>query len=146
MRRLGDVYDVNNALSLLGSIQRRHGNLGAAEATLQEALRAHEQMGNVSGLVWTLNELAAIALQNNQPERALRLAGAAQTQQGRRHESVPFHVLELPDIRVSTYQDLGASTADEIWLQGQAMTRHEAVVMAVTVPGGTLTSGSRPDP
>ena len=97
-RALGDHFAASNCLSLLGSILRAQGNLSEASTILREALAAHDQAGNLSGIVWMLHELAGIAFTRNQTERALRLSGAASRMQGQ-GGTVPVEQLPLARLK-----------------------------------------------
>jgi predicted ATPase/DNA-binding SARP family transcriptional activator/DNA-binding CsgD family transcriptional regulator len=130
-RALGDRFAADNCLSLLGSILRVQGNLSEAGTILREALAAHDEAGNLSGIVWMLHELAGIAFSRNQTERALRLAGAASRMQGQ-GGTVPVEQLPLgrPSSRASGQPGMPAETP--AWRAGQQMSRSEAVAEALS--------------
>src|SRR5262249_61734658 len=58
---IGDELRATHTLGLLGSINARVGHLDDADTMLREALVSHDRVGNVSGIVWMLHELAATA-------------------------------------------------------------------------------------
>ncbi len=130
-RALGDRFAADNCLSLLGSIQRAQGNLSEASSNLREALAAHDEAGNLSGIVWMLHELAGIAFSRNQTERALRLAGAVSRMQGQ-GGTVPLEQLPLarPSSRASG--EPGSPAGTPAWRAGQQMSRAEAVAEALS--------------
>jgi predicted ATPase/DNA-binding SARP family transcriptional activator len=137
-RALGDQFAASNCLSLLGSILRAQGNLTEASAVLREALTAHHQAGNLSGIVWMLHELAGIAFTNSQVERAYRLAGAATRMQGQ-GGTVPVEQLPL-GLRPSRPAGQADSPAQALaWQEGQQMSQAEAIAEALSEPPASAT-------
>jgi predicted ATPase/class 3 adenylate cyclase len=132
LRRIGPTFDANNALSLLGAIQRLQGDFDDADASDRAALVVHNALGNTPGVVWMLSELAAVAVETGQPERALRLAAAAQTLQAEEHHGVPLQLLALPDVRSRGTEALGADAAEAIWTQGRRLGAADAIDLAIS--------------
>jgi non-specific serine/threonine protein kinase len=76
-RELGDHQGVGWALYRLGDVSLAEGNLGEARRYFTESLEARCDLGDQWGIAESLDGFAMLAAAEQQPERALRLAGAA---------------------------------------------------------------------
>src|SRR6202011_699161 len=130
-RALGDQFAASNCLSLLGSILRAQGNLTEASTIMREALAAHDEAGNLSGIAWMVHELAGIAFTRNQTERALRLAGAASRMQGQ-GGTVPVEQPPLAPPSLRAPGQPGSPAETPAWRAGRQMSRAEAVAEALS--------------
>ena len=74
---MGDARSIGFCLSGLRWLALDRGDYATAEALLREALACFQQPGDQLGLASVLRGYAAIALARGEPERALRLLGAA---------------------------------------------------------------------
>jgi predicted ATPase/serine/threonine protein kinase len=82
-RSLATFYEINDrwgiagSLADLGNLEREQGDFRAADALYQESLRLFQQLEHKRGIARILESFACSASAQSQPERALRLAGAA---------------------------------------------------------------------
>jgi ATP/maltotriose-dependent transcriptional regulator MalT len=120
-RSLGRVQTAGRALVELGRIGVARGELGAAQAHLEEALslrRAHEPLF----IAETLEVLAEVAAQQRGPEAAARLYGAAAG--CRQAIGLPVPPLDLPDYEAGTRAVRAALTGaafDAAWQEGETL-------------------------
>jgi predicted ATPase/DNA-binding SARP family transcriptional activator len=130
-RLAGDEFGATNTLGLLGSINAQMGNLTAAEALLQEALLAHEQIGNISGIMWMMHELAATAARRGEARRAVLLSAAAQSIGGKLGGGIGPGMLGLiTPVEIASAQ-LSPMQAQRARNDGQQLTLEQAVAAAL---------------
>ena len=134
LRLSGDEFGATNSLGLLGSITSQMGRLSEAEGMFRQALIAHERVGNMSGIVWMLHELAATAAARGQPERALLLSGAARSLEGELGGGVAVNALHLAQRTDAAWEQLDPAQAQRAWDNGRLMSRQQAVDAALSDP------------
>jgi len=78
-RELGDQPGVAASLLALGEVALSQGDRGLAESVYEESLAIQRELGDLRGFAECVEGLACLAAAGQQPERALRLAGAAST-------------------------------------------------------------------
>ncbi|HVT44714.1 MAG TPA: protein kinase [Thermoanaerobaculia bacterium] len=76
-RNLGDSWGIASSLIDLGNLARIRGQLEEATEVYREALAEFARLGHTRGIARVLEAMALLAVDQNQPERALTLAGAA---------------------------------------------------------------------
>ena len=131
-RQIGDRSKEVWNLSDLGQIFRLEGDLVGARAFCVESLTLASQLGEITDITYTVEERAALAMAENVPQRAARLAGAAQAAREGISASLP------PRQRRTHEQTMAAARAalgDEVfsdaWYAGRAMTMDQAVEYAL---------------
>jgi hypothetical protein len=129
-RELGDRHAELNSLTLLGAVLRHQGETAAAATALREALRGHGRAGNVSGAAWALRELAAVALSQSDPARAVLLTSCAETLAQEAGTDVPGEFLRLPDVSAVARTCLPASRVIDLERAAQSLTLEQAVDVA----------------
>lgn len=132
-RRLSDAYCIGRALVVLGDIELCDHRLAAANAAFVEALDVERALGQHARVADPIWGLAAVALGRGEPERAARLLGAEERL--REEESAaPFQVT-TPERREELARALAdrvdAATLSRWWRAGRALSREEAVALAV---------------
>jgi predicted ATPase/class 3 adenylate cyclase len=126
LRDVDDLFMVGLAEIMIGGIDERLGNHDAAERHLQAGLSTYLGIGNDMGASWALYVYADLALQHDEPQRALRLVGASDRMRGD---------TELPALMTASIGDVGQrarerlpdDVADEAYRHGQVMSVDEAV-------------------
>jgi len=73
----GDRRGVALALAHLGGTATARRDLAGAHEYLRRSLQLHSELGEPQGIAFALNRFAVLACAAGQPERALRLSGAA---------------------------------------------------------------------
>ena len=76
-REVGDRYYLGIALNNLGDAARGLGDLDRARELYLEGLGINRDLGNASAIAYLLEALGCLAVLQGEPERALRLVGAA---------------------------------------------------------------------
>jgi len=140
-RALGAEFDATNSLTLLGSIRSCMGQWDQAVLCLRESLADHEHVGNMSGIAWTLQELAAVAAKTGAPTRALRLSAAASSLEGSLRGGANTSIFELTDAISHVRAQLPPEIADAAWREGLGMPVPEAITAAMSDADG---HGSNP--
>jgi tetratricopeptide (TPR) repeat protein len=130
-RLLGDEFGATNTLGLLGSITSQTGAMAQAESLLREAPTLHERAGNISGILWMLHELAALAAARGQPEKAVTLSGAARSLEGELGGGISAEVVRLSQILQDAWEQLEPAQAQRAWDNGRAMSRQQAIKVAL---------------
>jgi predicted ATPase len=77
IERVNDRRSLAVAVTTLGSVATAQRELSLAYRCLVQALRINQELREPAGMAYVLDRFAALALAEAQPERALRLAGAA---------------------------------------------------------------------
>ena len=135
-RRLGDRTMEAWSLHMLGSAFVRQGRLDEARANLRDALRLFHDAGDVAGITLGLDDLASIAVAEEDLPRAARLWGSARALSSAGgvlladfvNEQYEFYA--RPNISVVMSPDELEPYARE----GRAMSLDETVAYALDVP------------
>ena len=142
-RERGDRFMSGWALYEVGLADLKLGNLSLARRSLEEALSIFADSGDRSGMVLLLDAFSALTFEEGDPERAVRLAGAA-------HQLKIASGTDLLDLsrRLAGYERtddrLDGETAARLRAEGQRMTPEEAVEYALgrAQPGSNPGAGS----
>jgi DNA-binding CsgD family transcriptional regulator len=120
------------SLNELGIVAYRQGDLGRADASLEESLRVHHDLGDRWRIASVLEGLAGTACARGEFELAARIFGAAEAL--REAIGTPVPLCERPD-RDSNVATARARLDDAawaaLWAEGQAMSLGEAVGYAL---------------
>jgi predicted ATPase len=76
-RQLGDKWGMAGCLADLGNLAREHGDYATSRSHYVESMKLFQELGQKRGMARLLDGLACWEAAQSQPERALRLAGAA---------------------------------------------------------------------
>jgi predicted ATPase/class 3 adenylate cyclase len=76
-REVGDQYYIANAINNLGNVLRALGDYPTAFQLYKESLEINRQLGDRWIIAYMLEDIGCLAALENQPERALKLIGAA---------------------------------------------------------------------
>jgi predicted ATPase/class 3 adenylate cyclase len=143
-RARGDPFGLGWSLHLLGTIDVHDRVFEDADVRLREALRLFQAAGDQSGIVILLADFSIAARAAGNPERAWRLAGAADRlskESGTNLINAPIEYLdwtwpELPE------DDPAARAA---WEEGAALPTEEAVALALGDPSANAASAESAD-
>ena len=127
--RLGDAESTADSLQMLGIIALRQGRLGDARAHVGRSMEIERDHGSSRSVANLLEIFASLAVEENQVERALKLAGAAASMRKRLEI-----VSESPVSREVTSrleQLRKGSSSDAAWQSGWAMSRQDAIDYAL---------------
>jgi non-specific serine/threonine protein kinase len=131
-RELGDKQGIAISLNNLGIVAYLHGDYERAPALLHEALLLSRDIGAKTVMAETLEPLAWSAVVQEQPGRAARLGGAAETL--REAIGAPL----APEYRLGhdqAVQAMRAALGDEVfaaaWAEGRALPLEQAIALAL---------------
>ncbi len=128
LEEIGARLEIARCLAGLGRVALDLGAAGQAHRYLARSIKLSQATGTRVGVARGLEAFAALAVRDNQPERAVQLAAAAATL--RESAGVP----PLPPARTDTYlapaRHLGQAAIARLWAQGQALSSEAAVALA----------------
>jgi tetratricopeptide (TPR) repeat protein len=124
-------------LHLLGEAALALGNLAEASARCRESLLVCRKVGMVGYTAMLLRLFAALAVAQEQPERAARLFGAEESLRGRHALSLPpIHAADVASQVAAIREALGEHALATAWEAGRAMMEEQAVAYALEVTSG----------
>jgi predicted ATPase len=131
-RELGDRWGVAGALADLGGLAQEQGDSSTAHSLYGQSLKVFQQLGHKRGVARLLECFASSAAAGLQPERALRLAGAA----GALRQTVGAALTSAEQARLErtlapARQALAHSGGTTAWLEGWAMPADKAIAEAL---------------
>ena len=135
LRQLGDQWGIANSLSSLGEVALAQGDYPAARDFLEESLAITQQLGDRVAIAYLLEYFGGLAAAQDEPERALRLAGAAAVL--RETIGAPLPPTEqsaLEHMLAPARQALGETATASAWAEGRMMPLERAIEYALEVP------------
>jgi tetratricopeptide (TPR) repeat protein len=133
-RMLGDAFGLVDALGELGRAALELGDLEVARSSFLETLDALAPIGYRTAVAITLEYIAELESRLGHPERALRLAGAAEALKESAGGQVPPEFVALSDPRGAARPALSEEDIAAAWEEGRAMSLEEAVAYARVPP------------
>lgn len=133
-RATGDRAAIAISLNNLGKVLTAQGDYGGARAIYGEALQINRDLGDRWALTYLIEDLGILAGRTDQPERALRLVGAAAAL--REALNAPLSPPELAQLEAALAPARAVLSAAEqaaASSQGRAMSVEQAVAEALTV-------------
>jgi tetratricopeptide (TPR) repeat protein len=130
-REIGDMWVVANSLDNLGNLARDQGDYEAASARYRESLKIVREYNDRWAMAYLLEDMGCLAALQDQPERAFRLAGAAETL--RQAIGAPRSAAEqkkLDGALEFARQALGEGTQAACLEEGRGMSFEQAAVYA----------------
>jgi predicted ATPase/DNA-binding NarL/FixJ family response regulator/Tfp pilus assembly protein PilF len=134
-RALGDPPGLALSLAKLGEVIATMNDLATAHPLLSESLTLQRDLGDRAGIAFVLERFALTAAAHAQPERALRLAGAADAL--REAIGTPLAAAArdaLADGLAAARDGLPTARAARLWSDGRAMPMHQAIALALAAP------------
>jgi len=133
LRELNARPEIARCLSGLGRVAMDVGATELAREHLTESLRLSRTTGTRIGVARGLESFAALAVRENQPERAVLLTAASVAL--REAAGLP----PLPGARAERYlapaRRLGDHVVDRLWARGLALSAEGAISLALQPPG-----------
>jgi adenylate cyclase len=130
-REVGDMWVVANSLNNLGNLARRQADFQQADLRYRESLKIVREYNDRWALAYLMEDMGCLAALQDQPERAMRLAGAAETL--RQTIGAPRSTAEqqkLDSGLESARQALGQAVAAERVEDGRRMNLEQAAAYA----------------
>jgi len=134
-REAGDRWGCARSLADLGYVYCEQKKYDAAHKSYREALEIFAQLGHKRGMARAMEGSACLAAAHGEPERALKLAGAAQHL--RRLVSVrlpPTEQSKLDHNLSLAWQALGEAEGKRAWGEGSAMSIENAIQYSLREP------------
>ena len=142
-RQIGDQFGIAAILQCMGNLARTTGKANLAGELIREALSVFMQ--TVRGrdrIAWCLRDLAFVASASGQPERVVRLLGAADAVREGTGIAVPAtSVGTTQETLREARQRLGEVVYAAAWSEGRAMSLPQATAYALE-PSAPLFSSS----
>jgi predicted ATPase/DNA-binding SARP family transcriptional activator len=137
-REIGHPF-IFHVLGLLGHAERALGDYVQATSLYQESLRLRRETGDRLSLAQSLEDFAGLAGRQGQPERALRLLGAAEALGETLGRTLPIAIAaEYERTVAAAYAALSKEAFAATWKEGRAMSIEQAVDYALEDREGGL--------
>jgi hypothetical protein len=131
-RAQGDKRGIAASLNNLGYVGIAQGDYQNATVFLTESLNMFREVGSKQGIIECLGGFAEVADGNDQPERAVRLLGAAQALLGTIGARFETHDrVEFESLVNAARAALNDATFAAAWAEGRAMTLEQAIDYAL---------------
>ena len=118
--------------SQLGHIARYTGNLAGAKSIYRETIQGWQDIGNRGAIAHEMESFAAIAITEEEPQRALKLFGAAEALRERSNSPMTdFERAEYHQMVAHVRSLLNKTDADLLWAEGRSMKMEQAIQLAL---------------
>ena len=132
LRELGDTSNVARSLFNLGAAALQLGQHGRARSRFRESIGLSHKMEDKEDLAWCLEGFAALAVAEEEPDRAARLLGAAGgLLEAMGGEFKPFERLLHEETVVRARGRLPPHSFDAGWAEGKSLSLEQAVEYAL---------------
>jgi predicted ATPase len=148
-REVGDRTMEAWALHMLGSVLIRQHRTEEARDAVVHAIAHFHAAGDVAGLTLTLYDLASVAVQSGQSEKAARLGGAARNlsnETGAGLATFTETAFEEAGFRPSVRQVMSEDEIERLGAEGAAMTLDDVVAYALEGTDGGVAAHPDPEP
>jgi predicted ATPase/tRNA A-37 threonylcarbamoyl transferase component Bud32 len=139
-RELNDRWGIAGSLADLGNLIREQGDFAASDTLYRESLMLFQDLGHKRGIARLLESFASSAAEQMQPERALRLAGAAAAlRQTIGAPLTPTEQAKLEQSLAAVRQKLTMTGSRTAWLEGWVTPVEIAIndlLRSAAAPGG----------
>jgi predicted ATPase len=131
-RQLGDKWGMAGCLADLGNLARDNGDFVGARTYYAESITLFQELGQKRGMARLLDCWAGWSSAQCQPERALRLAGAAAAMRHVLGASLPqAEQAKLEKALQAARKSLAPAMAAAAWMEGWTMPAEKAVADAL---------------
>jgi predicted ATPase/DNA-binding XRE family transcriptional regulator len=130
--KLKDKWGLGYALMGMADVALAQGDLSTSALLYRNCLIMFQKGADYVGLPFALESVAALELVKNQPEKAVRILGAADTLRKNTNSPLPLSNLSAYQMTLSlSQQQLDSSVFDLLWVEGRGMTIYEAIALAL---------------
>lgn len=130
-RCVGDRYGVALLLYNLGARLLHMNQMPQARANLRESMTTYQELGEATGCIECLEQLAAIAITQSRSAVAAQLLGAAECQRiALGSPCAPSEQAEVDHMVAAIRRQLSTSQFTAAWAQGAALTLEQALALA----------------
>ena len=118
--------------SELGHIARHTGDINQAKKIYSETIKGWQDLGNRSAIAHQLECFAFIAIAGEEPQRAIKLFGAAEALREKINSPMTDHERVEYDKEVALLRSLfNESDFSPLWTEGRALTMEQAIAYAL---------------
>jgi predicted ATPase/class 3 adenylate cyclase len=119
--------------SQLGHIARYTDDLARAKSIYRETIIGWQDIGNRGAIAHELESFASIAITEEEPQRALKLFGAAESLRERSNSPMTdFEQVEYDQMVAHARSLLTEPVSNSLWAEGRAMTMEQAIKLALS--------------
>jgi DNA-binding NarL/FixJ family response regulator len=136
LREVNARPEIARCLAGLGRIALDQGELTLARQHLTESIELGRSMGSRIGMVRGLEAIAALAVAEQQPDRAVRLAAAATALREAAH--LPARSGARSERLLAAARSLGQEAIGRLWAEGSVLEASAAVELALEIPQPTV--------
>jgi predicted ATPase/class 3 adenylate cyclase len=132
MQELGSTRNVSMIKSDLAHILRYEGKYPEAISAYRETIKEWQRMGHRAAIAHQLESLAFIAKALGQPDRALRLFGAAEAMRQKIEIDMTTQEREEYEKEVADLKEnIDENEFTSLWAEGRSMSMEEAIELAL---------------
>ena len=118
--------------SQLGHIARYTGDLAGAKSIYRETIQGWQDIGNRGAIAHELESFAAIAIAEENLQRALKLLGAAEALRERSNSPMTdFERVGYDQMVARVRSSLDESDSNSFWVEGRGMNVEQAIRLAL---------------
>ncbi len=118
--------------SELGHVARHTGDMQEARRIYRETIKAWRDSGNRAAIAHQLECFAFIAIEEEEPQRAIRLFGAAEALRERVHSPMTdYERVEYDRELAQLRSSLDETEFNALWAEGRALTMEQAIEFAL---------------
>jgi tetratricopeptide (TPR) repeat protein len=118
--------------SELGHVERQTGNLTQARLIYQETIKGWQELGNRAAVAHELECFGFLAIHNEEPQRAVKLFGAAEALREKiQAPMTDFEQVEYDQFVARLRSILAEAEFIMLWAEGRAMTMEQAIQLAL---------------
>jgi predicted ATPase/DNA-binding NarL/FixJ family response regulator len=129
LREVNARPEIARCLAGLGRIAMDQGEIAVGRQHLTQSIELSRSIGSRIGTIRGLEAFAALAVAEEQPERAVRLAAAAAALREAAH--LPPRPAAWADRYLAAASDLGKDAVSRLWEQGSGLDASSAVELAL---------------
>jgi predicted ATPase len=131
-RDIGDQWGIAGTLADMGNLAREQADYGGARLLYEESMRIFQRLEHKRGIARLLECFACSAAAEGQPERALRLAGAAAALRQGLGAPLPRTDQAMLERRLEPAREaLADRDSAAVWMEGWAMPLEKAIETAL---------------
>jgi predicted ATPase/class 3 adenylate cyclase len=131
-KEMGDAHRVNMIKSEYAHMDRYEGHIEKAEPVYRETIREWQRLGHRAAVANQIECLAFIAIAHEQPERAIKLLGAAEAlREFINIDMSHFERIEYESKIKELKENIDEMEFDSLWLEGRSKSMEQAVEMAL---------------
>ena len=129
-RGLNDRFWLASGLWNRGRVLLDTGDEEGARASLLESLALFTEVGDISGIAFTLDGLSELAARSQEPDRAVRLAATAARLRDTLGGRAPTGIVGEWDVREAVRGALSEEEVEAAWAEGSGVELEEVVAYA----------------